>query len=124
MLDWARAAGHRSGDNPVELIGDALPRHKREQQHHAALAYREVPQFIGKLRAGTSEPITKLAFEFLILTAARTTEVRKARWDEVDLADAPVDDPRPPHEGRPSTCHSPFERCLDNSCASKAIEHG
>jgi integrase len=86
VLDWARVAGHRSGDNPAELIGDALPRHKREQQHHAALPYSEVPQFIGKLRAGTSEPITKLAFEFLILTAVRTTEVRKAQWVEVDVS--------------------------------------
>ncbi len=86
VLDWARVAGHRSGDNPAELIGEALPRHRREQQHHAALPYQDVPQFIGKLRAGTSEPITKLAFEFLILTAARTTEVRRAHWQEVDLA--------------------------------------
>jgi integrase len=85
VLDWARAAGHRSGDNPVGLVGDALPRLKREQQHLAALPYTEVAQFIGKLRAGNAEPITKLAFEFLILTAARTTEVRKARWSEVDL---------------------------------------
>ena len=37
-----------------------------------------------KLRDGQVAPITKLAFEFLILTAVRTTEARKARWDEVD----------------------------------------
>jgi integrase len=85
VLDWARVAGHRSGDNPVELIGDALPKLTRDQQHHTALPYAEVPTFIGKLRAGTAEPISKLAFEFLILTAARTTEVRKAQWPEVDL---------------------------------------
>jgi integrase len=86
VLDWARVAGHRSGDNPAELLGDALPRHRREQQHHAALPYTEVSQFIAKLRAGTAEPITKIAFEFLILTTVRTTEVRKASWDEVDFA--------------------------------------
>lgn len=86
ILDWARVAGHRSGDNPVELIGEALPKRRQEQQHHAALPYPEVSQFIARLRAGNGEPITKLAFEFLILTAARTIEVRKARWDEIDLA--------------------------------------
>jgi integrase len=85
VLDWAKVAGHRSGDNPVELIGDALPRHKKEQQHHAALPYSQVSEFIAKLRTGSAEPITKLAFEFLILTAARTTEVRHARRDEIDL---------------------------------------
>jgi integrase len=84
VLDWAKVAGHRSGDNPVELIGDALPRHKKEQRHHAALPYSQVAVFIAKLRAGGAEAITKLAFEFLILTAARTTEVRKARWSEID----------------------------------------
>lgn len=85
VLDWARAAGHRSGDNPVQLIGDALPRHRREPEHHPALPYQQVAKFIGKLRRSNAEQITKLAFEFLILTAARTTEVRKARWSEVDL---------------------------------------
>lgn len=85
VLDWARAAGMRAGDNPVELIGDALPRHRRETHHHAALPYIDVPSFIAKLRASEATPISKLAFEFLILTAARTVEVRKALWSEIDL---------------------------------------
>ncbi len=84
ILDWARAAGLRAGDNPVHLIGDALPRHKREQRHHAALPYADVPVFVAALRTGAAEPITKLAFEFLILTATRTIEVRKALWIEID----------------------------------------
>jgi integrase len=85
VLEWARAAGFRSGDNPVDLIGDALPRQKKNGRHHAALPYMQVAAFIGKLREGLAVPITKLAFEFLILTAVRTTEARKARWDEVDF---------------------------------------
>lgn len=88
VLDWARAAGHRSGDNPVELIGDALPRHPKADRHHAALAYGDVPKFIQQLRAGRAVASTKCAFEFLILTAARTIEVRFATWDEIDLASA------------------------------------
>jgi integrase len=86
VLDWAKAAGHRSGDNPVDLIGDALPKHRKNEQHHAALPYTAVHEFIARLRAGHAEPITKLAFEFLILTAVRTADVRKARWDEIDTA--------------------------------------
>jgi integrase len=85
VLEWARAAGFRSGDNPVDLIGDALPRQRKTERHHAALPYTDVAAFIAKLRDGQAASITKLAFEFLILTAARTTEARKARWDEVDL---------------------------------------
>ena len=84
VLEWARAAGFRSGDNPVALIGEALPRQKKTERHHAALPYPEVSAFIERLRDGQVAPITKLAFEFLILTAVRTTEARKARWDEVD----------------------------------------
>ena len=31
------------------------------------------------------QPAVRLAFEFLMLTAARSEEVRGARWDEIDL---------------------------------------
>ncbi len=85
VLAWARAAGFPTGDNPVDLIGDALPRHKKTERHHAALPYAEVAAFIGKLREGPAAPITKLGFEFLILAAVRTTEARKALWGEVDF---------------------------------------
>lgn len=85
VLDWARAAGHRSGDNPVDLIGDALPRQRSQTAHHEALPYTEVAAFIQSLRRSTVEPVTKVAFEFLILTAARTIEVRQATWSEIDL---------------------------------------
>ena len=88
VLDWARATGHRFGDNPVELIGDAIPRHKKSDQHHAALPFADVLKFIARLHAGAADVMTKLAFEFLILTATRTADVRKARWSEVDFAQA------------------------------------
>jgi integrase len=86
VLDWARAAGHRSGDNPVDLIGDALPRQRAKPVHHEALPYGEVATFIAKVRESSVEPVTKDAFEFLILTAARTKEVRLATWSEIDLS--------------------------------------
>ena len=85
ILDWARAAGHRSGDNPDNLIGDALPRQRKRDEHHAALPYAKVPEFIQQLQAGPSEPISKLAFEFLILTAVRTKEARGARRSEINF---------------------------------------
>ena len=84
VLDWARAAGFRHGDNPMTIVDEALPKQKRKERHHAALPYERVCEFIAELRAGASEPVTKLAFEFLILTAARSMEVRKALWTEID----------------------------------------
>lgn len=85
VLEWARAAGHRSGDNPIDLIGDALPKHKKKDKHHAALPYANVPGFVVKLHSSNIDVMSKLAFEFLILTVARTIEVRYALWPEIDL---------------------------------------
>ena len=42
-------------------------------------------------RKPEGEPSTKLAFEFLVLTACRSREVREATWDEVDLWTVPSD---------------------------------
>lgn len=86
VLDYARAAGHRTGENPVEGITKALPKHKAtDKGHFKALPYDEVATFIESLkqndRVSTS---VKLAFEFLILTAARTSEVIGATWSEID----------------------------------------
>jgi integrase len=87
VLDWAKAAGYRSGDNAVDQISKALPRQPDRRGHFAALPYTDVSAFLKKLREG--EPtIASLAFEFLILTAARTGEVIGARWSEIDLEQA------------------------------------
>ncbi len=52
------------------------------------MPYAEVPAFVRALRASGLGEVTKLAFELLILTGARTSEVLGARWDEVDLENA------------------------------------
>jgi len=85
VFDWAIAAGHRTAGNPCGAITKVLPKHNGEKQHFAALHYDEVPTFICELRndAGVSG---RLAFEFLILCAARTGEVIQATWKEVDFA--------------------------------------
>lgn len=87
VLDWAKAAGFRSGDNPVADIHKALPRQPERKGHFTALPYTDVPAFVRRLRedAPTS---SSLAFEFLILTAARTGEVLEAKWSEIDLDQA------------------------------------
>ncbi len=84
VLDWAKASGHRSGENPVDGVAQVLPRHNGQQAHHAALPYANVPAFLQKLRSAEASESTLLAFEFLVLTAARTSEVLEARWEEID----------------------------------------
>jgi integrase len=85
VFDWAKASGYRSGDNPVDGIAKVLPRVKQAPKHHAALPYSQVPSFLKGLRACDAGESTKLAFEFLLLTASRTSEVLGARWEEIDL---------------------------------------
>ena len=88
VFNFAKAKGYRSGDNPLDGISEVLPKQSEKQKHHAALNYSAVPQFIEGLCAapnvGTS---VRLAFEFLILNASRTSEVLLATWDEIDTDD-------------------------------------
>jgi integrase len=85
VLDWARASGFRSGDNPVEGVLRGLPKQTTGPKHHAALPFAEVPAFIQALRSSGGTETAKLAFEFLILTTARTSEVLQAEKSEFDL---------------------------------------
>jgi integrase len=88
VFDWSKASGFRSGHNPVEGVGKGLPKQPdRHAQHHAALPYVDVPKFVKSLATSDADEISRLAFEFLILTAARTGEVLGARWDEIDFED-------------------------------------
>jgi integrase len=85
VLDWATAAELRQGPNPARWKGHL--QHLLAQQsggdHHKALPWRDLPAFMDQLRAKSS--ISARALEFTILTAARTSEVIGARWDEIDL---------------------------------------
>ncbi|MCK1297528.1 tyrosine-type recombinase/integrase [Bradyrhizobium sp. 24] len=85
VLDWAKAAGHRSGDNPVEGVGKGLPRQNERRGHFNAIPYADVPEFVRKLPEFPTNDFARLALEFLILTAARTNEVLRAEWSEVDF---------------------------------------
>ncbi|MEQ1753396.1 MAG: integrase arm-type DNA-binding domain-containing protein [Micropepsaceae bacterium] len=86
VLDWAKASGFRTGDNPVAGVVKGLPKQAELRGHFAALPYNSVPQFVRDLQASSASETTKLAFELLILTAARTSEVLGATWGEFDLA--------------------------------------
>ncbi|MXW36983.1 MAG: tyrosine-type recombinase/integrase [Acidobacteria bacterium] len=85
VMRWAVAQGYRE-DNPAgEAIGAALPKNGFRPQHHRALPYADVGAAIETVRGSGAYPATKLAFEFLVLTACRSGEVRGARWQEIDL---------------------------------------
>jgi integrase len=88
ILDYATVKKYRDGANPARWKGNLeklLPKPAEIQvvEHHPALPYVELPNFMTALRdqSGTSAR----AFEFLILTSSRTNEVIGAKWKEVDL---------------------------------------
>lgn len=83
IVDWSVAKGYRDAPLPMAAIDKSLPRQKRRDNHHEAMPYADVPAFVIKLRERLS--VGRLALEVLILTAARSGEVRGATWDEIDL---------------------------------------
>ncbi len=88
ILDWATFRGYRQGNNPARWKGHLeheLPARNKVQkvEHHAALPYAEMAAFMAELRL--KEGVSARALEFAILTAARSGEVRGAKWSEIDL---------------------------------------
>lgn len=85
VMKWAVAQGWRK-DNPAENIAQALPKVGKQPVDRKALPYAEVAGCIEAVTASGAGPATKLALEFLVLTAARSGEVQEALWEEIDLA--------------------------------------
>ena len=84
VLTWAMAQGLRP-DNPADAVKAVLPKHNGAGNAHRALPYSEVAGAIAAVRASSADASTKLAFEFVVLTAARSGEVRLATWTEIDV---------------------------------------
>jgi integrase len=90
VLAWATVRGYRSGDNPAAWRGHlefVLPNKGAvaKVEHHPAMAYQSLPEFVAKLR--THKTVAASALLFTILTASRTQEVVGARWSEISFAD-------------------------------------
>lgn len=86
VMDWCKAKGYRSGDNPADkvLLKDLLPKTDKVVVHQPALPFAEIGAFMPKLAAMPG--IASLAVQFIILTATRTGDVRFAVWGEIDEA--------------------------------------
>jgi integrase len=89
ILDWAKVRGYRDGgENPARWRGHLdklLPKKSkvRKLEHHAALPYREMPEFLVELRR--QQGIAARALEFTILCATRSAETLGARYNEINL---------------------------------------
>ncbi len=88
VLDYATATRARLGENPARWRGNldavlARPSKVKRVKHHAALPWPAIGPFYAEL--ANQEGMGALALRFAILTAARSGEVRGARWAEIDL---------------------------------------
>ena len=83
VMEWAVAMDLRP-DNPCDRIGPVLGEQGGLVRHMPALLHGEVASAIETVRASNARPVVKLAFEFLVLTAVRSGEVRGAAWTEID----------------------------------------
>ena len=88
VMDYAKAMGWRSGENPALWRGNLillLPQYSKTKniKHHPALDVEKVPAFMKSLRG--REAIVARLLEFIILTAARSGEARYSTWDEIDF---------------------------------------
>lgn len=94
IMDWAASRGYREGLNPARWAGHLefslpSPRRVRRPKHHPALEWSALQPFWGQL--SEQQGLAPRALMLTILVAARTQEVRGARWDEFDLmADIPL----------------------------------
>lgn len=90
VLTWAKVSGYRDGENPARWSGNLAellpaPSKIRTVRHQRAIPWRDMPAFMAQLRQ--RKGMAALALDFLILTAARTGEIRGATWDEIDLVE-------------------------------------
>lgn len=83
VLDYAHGKRWREHPFSMGAVNKSLPRQPRKTGRFEAMPFYRVPQFLEAIRSRMS--MGRLALEALILTAARSGEIRGARWSEVDL---------------------------------------
>ena len=71
-------------DNPCDRLLPVLGPQHDVIEYRKALPHREVVAAIERVRAADPAKVDVLAFEFLVLTAARSGEVRGTVWSEID----------------------------------------
>lgn len=88
VLSWATVAGHRAGDNPARWAGnlkELLPAASKvgKKGNQPAVPIDDAPRWFTAIRG--REGMSARALEFAALTAARSQEIRSARWDEINI---------------------------------------
>ena len=87
VMDWCLAQNFISG-NPTNVVSKLLPPMEKKNlrtAHQPSMQWRQLPKFVNDILRDGTQGTCREAMEFLILSAARSGEVRKMQWDEIDL---------------------------------------
>ena len=85
VLDYAHGKGWRTTETPMRGVNQLMKGIKQAKAgNFAAMPYAELPSFWRKVQ-GAEQSVGRLALQFLILTVARSGEVRFAKWREIDF---------------------------------------
>lgn len=90
VLVWACAKKYRPAlpDGMWETVVASLPKLERGTVHHAACPYSKAGALLLAVRDSAASDLVKLGFVFTVLTAARSGEVRGAKWSEIESENA------------------------------------
>jgi integrase len=69
--------------NPAQEMVGAVASSNR--QHRPALQLKRIPELLRRIDSYTGRPLTRLAVEFTLLVFIRSSELRFARWSEIDF---------------------------------------
>jgi integrase len=88
VLRYARASGHGVANvgDMKEDMHHLMPRTNGKKRNFTALDYKDIPAFMGQLRAAQSQgdALSPSVIEFIVLTASRENEVCGMQWSEID----------------------------------------
>ncbi|MEO8652317.1 MAG: integrase arm-type DNA-binding domain-containing protein [Hyphomicrobiaceae bacterium] len=84
VFDWCKAQGHIQGDNAASTVDAALGPRRQSTKHLGAIPHAEMPTFAKTLVESSVTEATRAGLLLTALSALRTSEVRLARWDEID----------------------------------------
>ena len=87
VMDWCFAQKFISG-NPTTVVSKLLPAMEKKNvrtEHQPSMPWQDLPAFVTTVLHDGTPGTCREAMEFLILSAARSGEVRKMQWDEIDL---------------------------------------
>lgn len=123
VIKWAIAQGYRQ-DDPSNAIEQALPKAARVVKQRKSIPYDEVASCLSAVQASQASASTKLALELLILTAARSGEVRLATWQEIDLGRGLWTIPAERMKGKAEHVVPLSSRAVDVLTAARALGEG